>query len=246
MIYLKGRKLLFIKTGKTAGTSIEIALSCNAGPDDIVTPFGSFEDELKRDEVGGHFPVNWAVNREDEELSKEKFRALKTFNKAGRLPEGKIEAFRGERRCRSHARADEIVEAFGEAFLHDNHVVSVCRHPYDRLVSGAYFRDDTKDDDSSLRETIAQLLNRKKPQGFGHYYYEGKLVADTILRYEHLEEDLKSLESRFDLQLVANLPRTKHTYRTDRRPASEILTAAEKDRCYELHKVFFDEFGYER
>ncbi len=246
MIYLKDRKLLFIKTGKTAGTSIEIALSCNAGRDDIVTPFGSFADELKRDEVGGHFPVNWAVNPEDEALACDKFRALKTFNKAGRLPDGKIEAFRGERVVRSHARADEIVDAFGISFLEDNHVVSVCRHPYDRLVSGAYFRDDAHGDDASFRQTIAKLLDRKKPQGYGHYYYNDTLVADTILRYEHLEEDLSALESRFDLQLVENLPRTKHTYRTDRRPAAEILTSAEKDRCYELHKVFFEAFDYER
>jgi len=69
---------------------------------------------------------------------------------------------------------------------------------------------------------------------------------DTVLRYEHLSEDLEALEKKFDLDLVSKLPHTKHTYRTDRRPAAEVLTDEEKARCYTVNKIYFDTFGYER
>jgi len=143
MIYLKDKNLLFIKSGKVAGTSVEIALSANATDEDIVTPFGPFEDELKRDEVGGHFPVNWAEKKEDETLAYKKFKTLKALSKAGRLPEGKVSVFRGHR-FRGHIRADQIVELCGESFLKDAHVVVISRHPYDRLMSGAHFRAKTR------------------------------------------------------------------------------------------------------
>lgn len=38
MIYLADRKLLLVKPMKLTGTSVEIALSCNAGGNDIVMP----------------------------------------------------------------------------------------------------------------------------------------------------------------------------------------------------------------
>jgi hypothetical protein len=39
MIISHKHKFIFFKTKKTAGTSIEIALSKYRGPDDVITPF---------------------------------------------------------------------------------------------------------------------------------------------------------------------------------------------------------------
>ena len=44
MIVSHRHRFIFIKTRKTAGTSIEIALSAHCGPDDIMSPI-SKEDE---------------------------------------------------------------------------------------------------------------------------------------------------------------------------------------------------------
>lgn len=53
---------MFIKTNKTAGTSIEIALSRICGPEDIITPI-SPTDERKRMEWGGVGPQNHGTLR---------------------------------------------------------------------------------------------------------------------------------------------------------------------------------------
>ena len=45
MIISHKHKFIFIKTRKTAGTSIELFLSRFCGPEDIITPFQSPENE---------------------------------------------------------------------------------------------------------------------------------------------------------------------------------------------------------
>ena len=48
MILSHKHQFIFIKTNKTAGTSIEIALSSICGEDDIITPIHSSDEEFRR------------------------------------------------------------------------------------------------------------------------------------------------------------------------------------------------------
>ncbi len=51
-------RFVFLKTRKTAGTSVEIALSRHCGPDDVITPV-SPADEVLRIQAGGVAPQNF-------------------------------------------------------------------------------------------------------------------------------------------------------------------------------------------
>src|SRR5258706_13533067 len=57
-------KFIFIKTNKTAGTSIEIALSRFCGDDDVITPI-SQEDEAIRRSLGYRGPQNYMAPLSD-------------------------------------------------------------------------------------------------------------------------------------------------------------------------------------
>ena len=57
MIISHDHKFIFIKTNKTAGTSVEIALSKFCGPRDVITPI-SEEDEAIRASLGYRGPQN--------------------------------------------------------------------------------------------------------------------------------------------------------------------------------------------
>ena len=58
MIISHKYKFIFLKTAKTAGTSVEIALSRICGEDDTITPI-SKRDEILRTESGGRGPQNY-------------------------------------------------------------------------------------------------------------------------------------------------------------------------------------------
>ncbi len=60
MILSHKHKFIFIKTKKTAGTSIEIALSEFCGPDDIITPITP-NDEAIRKKRGHRGPQNYRL-----------------------------------------------------------------------------------------------------------------------------------------------------------------------------------------
>ena len=51
MIISHKHKFIFVKTRKTAGTSIEIGLSKFCGPEDIITPLAPRDNKM-RDEAG--------------------------------------------------------------------------------------------------------------------------------------------------------------------------------------------------
>lgn len=58
MIVSHRHRFIFLKTRKTAGTSVEIALSRVCGPDDVITPLPG-RDERIRVESGGRPPQNY-------------------------------------------------------------------------------------------------------------------------------------------------------------------------------------------
>ena len=61
MIASHAHRFVFVKTRKTAGTSLEIALSRHCGPDDIVTRISPADEEL-RAAAGGVPPQNDATS----------------------------------------------------------------------------------------------------------------------------------------------------------------------------------------
>jgi len=58
MIISHEHKFIFIKTNKTAGTSIEIALSKYCGSNDIITPISDEDEEIRR-QLGYRGPQNY-------------------------------------------------------------------------------------------------------------------------------------------------------------------------------------------
>lgn len=58
MIVSHRHRFIFVKTRKTAGTSVEIALSTVCGPDDVITPVMEADERL-RAESGGRPPQHY-------------------------------------------------------------------------------------------------------------------------------------------------------------------------------------------
>ena len=65
MIISHRHRFIFLKTIKTAGTSIEIALSKHCGPKDTITAFLTSEDEEIRRNLGYRGPQNFVLPERD-------------------------------------------------------------------------------------------------------------------------------------------------------------------------------------
>ena len=254
MIYLKKPDLLFIKPLKTASTSVEIALSCNATPEDIVTPI-SLNYELLRLEKNGQLPVNYALDRKSERRYRRRIQMLAKLH--ARFPRVSLERFNGILKliCRgggkrlfyNHIKPTEIVRRTSEAFLQHSFVVTMCRHPYEVLVSRVYWERWKKDRISAFDVGSAvDAMLENEPLNLDYYFYKGEYIPDFVIKYETLLDNLLELEKRFGLKLTDNLPFTKNKVRTEKKPAREVLTDRQKAVCYEKNKPIFEKFGYEK
>lgn len=246
MIYLKDRGLLFLKPFKTAGTSVEIALSCNANDDDIVAPFGDFlEDEFKRIELGGHTPCNWAKTRTIDAAYARRLKILKSLNDRGRLEDGEAVLYQDEEaRYLSHMGPSQIIALDGREFFDRSFYVTMARHPYDQVISLAHWRNKLRNE-FNLPYAIDRILNEETVQTNARYYFlDGEYLPDFVVRYEHLEQDLGELERRFDLRLTEYLPVTKKAVRSDTREPGEILSDSQKEQCVALLGPVFEALNY--
>jgi len=71
-----------------------------------------------------------------------------------------------------------------------------------------------------------------------------EVAVDTVLRYEHLTEDLDQLVADLGLSPRYPLPRAKAGIRPPHTPAHEILSAAQARRVAELAHREIETFGY--
>lgn len=238
MIVSYARNFIFLKTRKTAGTTVEIALTPSCGPGDILTLI-TLEDELRRCGPNGIAARNYVADKSIESSisdaalagNAETFRTLK--RKANRLG-----AFR------NHMTAADLRQRLPQDFWRAAYKFTIERHPYEKVVSRAYWSarapgapDIAERIETAVSDTRADVAI---------YSIDGAVAVDEILRQEHLEDDLRRVARKLDLSLPAELPKAKGRFRTDRRPAAEILSERQKRIVYERNAETFERMGYQR
>ncbi len=231
MIVCHEHRFIFLKTNKTAGTSVEIALSLVCSPEDILSPFDA-EDEKLRIECGGQEPANYLAPRSDWG-----FHDWRRFLYKNRL----------KRRFYHHMPASEVKPLLGEEIWNSYFKFCIERNPWDRVVSYYYWhhRRSHHRKVPSLSKFIAsdQLLSLKA-RGFGLYTIDGKVVVDRVCRFERIRDELEEVGTHLGLPKTLELPRTKTGTRKDKRHYRDILTDADRQRIAELFAEEIELFNY--
>ena len=227
MIVSHKHKFIFLKTNKTAGTSVEIALSRFCGADDILSPVTPVDEE-KRKREGYRGAQNYAE-------SLPPGRAL--VNRLLRRPVEK-------RKFYNHMPAQELMPLLDESVWKSYYKFCIERNPWDRAVSAYFWRGKPKGYASILdwlHDGGHQILIKR---GRGIYTVENEMVVDRVVRFENLAGGLEDVRAEIGLPDPLELPRAKSGHRKDKRPYSEILGNEER-RIIERDFAFeIETFGY--
>jgi len=223
-------KFIFLKTNKTAGTSIEIALSKFCGEQDIISPILPADEKI-RDGLG--YPG--AKNHGYASLFSYSLRDVINVVRLGRL---KPLFF-------AHMPARDIKPLVGEEIWNSYYKFCFERNPWDRLISLYYWRNQ-----QTSRPTITEFLdsgipNVLKEKGYEVYTIDGKVAVDNIYLFENLPEALLDIQKRLALPDPLVLPNAKSGIRKDTRHYSEVLTSEERQRTEDMFRSEIDLFGYQ-
>ncbi len=225
--------LIFCKTRKTAGTSVEIVLSAWCAGIDIVTPLNP-EDELVRIEYGG-LPRNFggphvlaegyidAVHRRD----------LQEIEHYGHL-------LRKPLRCSGYYNHMPAVMVRGKLphLWERAYTFAVERHPYEKVVSRANWWRRSRQDHRPIEAIIADVISDPR-LSCKYIYTDGdNLIVDAVLEYESLWDRIGELAARAGKSLPAKLPSAKGYTRKDTTPAREMLTNDQRRTI--RHKCAFE------
>ena len=213
MIVSHKHKFIFIKTAKTAGTSIEIALSKICGPKDIITPI-SPDDEKYRKNLGFRTKQNFYIpiskySKKDILFALYRRKRLKFYN---------------------HMGAEQIRRYIDDKHWNSYFKFAFERNPYDRLVSAYWFFGGDKRFSSIENFTKSVMAAKLSIWGFESYTQNSKVVVDEVYKYEELNEAMIDISKKIGLKHPLELPKKKArgNFRKDKRHYRNILLETEK------------------
>ena len=199
-------KFIFIKTAKTAGTSIEVFLSQRCGPQDIVTPISP--------RVEGHQPRNYEglINPGPEILER-----------PGKLFSALRHSMTSCTKFYNHMPACEVKQRVPAHVWNGYFKFCVERNPWDKLLSHYNMHAAREGGRLSLDEYLAR--GRFPVNDFRYTdRSKSKIIVDRIVRYENLLAELSEIFAQLNIPFDGTLGvAAKSEYRTDRRLYQEVF-----------------------
>ena len=213
MIISHKYKFIFLKTSKTAGTSIEIALSKFCNENDVITPI-SHKDELIRSDLGYKGPQNYMFPLSD-------YKIIDWVNVLFKYKNKRWKQFY------NHITAQRVKNMIDSNIWNTYYKFCFERNPWDRVVSQYYWRL------SEPRMSMKLFLKSKHfkdliKKGRNVYTINNRIAVDKIYKYEFINDAIIDLSEKFKFTEKLELPRTKSTSRPKKRQYSDILNLDEK------------------
>src|SRR6184192_2827023 len=206
MIISHKYKLIFIKTVKTAGTSIEVFLSKQCGSMDIVTPIAP--------PVEGHQPRNYQgfINPIPEILER-----------PHKLLSALWHTFISREQFYNHMPASLVQKRVPGRVWNSYFKFCVERNPWDKVLSHYHMHAAREGGGLSLDEYLARA--RFPINDFRYMDRSGsEIIVDRIVRYENLLVELGEVFAQLNIPFDGTLGvAAKSEYRAVRRPYQEVF-----------------------
>ena len=217
MIISHKHKFIFIKTKKTAGTSIEIALSKICGDNDIISAISPEDEEYRK-----------AFAQRTVQNDRIPFSKLTNRQLLESLYRGKLLRFRNHMSCKT------IKSLVSEEVWNSYYKFTFERNPFDKVVSFYYWMGGDKRY-NSIYEFLTQY-GLSNLECYNKYMINGLLAVDRVYRYENMNSFCDDISEKLGLEEPLRLPPYKaksHTRKND------DYKAVLDEKSIELIKVCF-------
>lgn len=224
MIISHKHKFIFIKTHKTASTSIEIALSTICGKEDVITQLSPKSIRAKYS-LKEKQNTTVALHRYS---FPELFYALIT---------------RKKKKFHQHMTCEEVKKSVSKSVWNSYYKFSIERNPFDRMVSLYYWRGADKNYGSILQ--FLKGVNFNNTDSFNKYTIDGKVAVDKVYQYEDLDYFLADFSKKIGLEEILKLP--NYHAKSDTRKVNDykqILDYESRKYIEKRFKRVIDLFGY--
>lgn len=227
MLISHKHKFIFVKTRKTAGTSIELGLSrfCD-GPDDVVTPL--VEPKEMQDAAGHPGHKNCIVPWNS-----------MTARDLAKLP------LRGRPEFYGHSTAEFIKQHIPDHIWDSYFVFAFERNPYTRALSQFFW--NTREGGSFEGKSMVEHFDAADPyrrSNWECYAVGDQVVVDRVYHYETLADDLKEIERALSLPSKIVLPNAKTGHRPSEKKDAASLSDEMIDRVTQACSRELEYFGY--
>jgi len=241
-------QFIFLKTRKTASSSLEIAIGNVCGPEDCLCPTGD----------GKEFGIVEQNNQKRlRELTLHDFaqfsnRLFKDIRKTGKPKLNRsFKKLTGHIKS-AHANAREMRKICGEEIWNNYYKFCFERNPFDRLVSLYHWRTKNMKSQPSFKEFALSVAAKHQSKGAGignadfwtnrpYYEIDGKLVVDRVCRFENLSQELEEFYKRINVPWNAELPHMKGNYRPQKNYRdyydTELIDIFKKIFAYEIENL---------
>ena len=206
-------RLIFLKTRKTAGSSVEVWLAPLLDP---TTDLAALTADLAA--IDPHLAAQF---------------------RPGRLT--------------GHATAEQVRRLVGEHAWQSYFKLSIERDPWDRLISLWRWREERRGESMTLDDfltamesgdtAIEQAYQARHWSNWPIYAIGNEIIADQIVQFARLEEELGAALARVGLRPAGTLPRLKAGRRRPDDTAAR-LTLRQKQRIGRLFAKEIEAFGY--
>ena len=140
---------------------------------------------------------------------------------------------------KNHKSAIDIKKDLGEKVFNDYFKFCVVRNPYDKMVSLYYW--------SKSRLPFKEFVKKYHCNNISIHSINRKIVCNYFIRYENLEEDIKKVCSKLNIDSydLSLLPRHKSSQRKNKKHWREYYDKEIKRIVYYKHRNEFELFGYD-
>jgi hypothetical protein len=199
MILSHKHKFIYIKTNKTASSSVEIALSQVCGPDDIITPTAGEFMAMRGDSPARNWRLEHPLVPRRSLIRRLLGRPERYYHPTvgyyEHMPAWRVKAYAG----------DEIWNSYFKFTFE--------RNPWDRQISWWLHRTRAK----KVRPEFEAFMTANKRKAYVNnwdlYTLDGKVAMDFVGRYENLSDDFDAVLKRLGLEGALTLPVSNTTDR---------------------------------